>query len=252
MRRSSLPFNIQIIGICLFLLVFAGGCKKKTPPPVPPPAPPVATPAPTATLTANPTSIERGQASTIEWSTQNATDVTIEPDLGAVPASGSRSVKPTQSTTYRLTAKGSGGSTSATARVTVTAPPPAPTPPDVTRRDPTVEEVWTQRIKIILFDYDSYEIRADQRAAATGNGEFLRANSSVRVVIEGHCDERGSAQYNLGLGQKRADAIKEFLVGMGISADRIRTISYGKEKPACLEQNEACWQTNRRGVFVRE
>ena len=130
MRRSSLPFNIQIIGLCLFLLVFAGaGCKKKTPPPAPPPVPPAATPAPTATLTANPTSIERGQASTIEWSTQNATDVTIEPDLGAVPASGSRSVRPAQSTTYRLTAKGSGGSTSATARVTVTAPPPAPTPP---------------------------------------------------------------------------------------------------------------------------
>jgi peptidoglycan-associated lipoprotein len=245
--------HLQIIGLCLFLIVAAGaGCKKKTPPPAPPPPPPPAAPAPTATLTVNPTSIERGQSATLEWTTQNATEVTIEPDLGTVPASGSRSVRPTQSTTYRLTAKGEGGSGGATARVTVTAPPPAPTPAVERPRDPTVEEIWPQRIKIIYFDYDKYDIRDDQRAALQSNGDFLRSYSQIRIVVEGHCDERGSAQYNLGLGQRRADSIKEFLVGMGISADRIRTISYGKEKPACLESNEDCWQQNRRGIFVRE
>ena len=250
MRRSSL----QIIGLSLFLLLLVGaGCKKKTPPPAPPPPPPPAAAAPTATLAANPTSIERGQASTIEWSTKDATEITIEPDLGTVQASGSRSVRPTQSTTYRLTAKGAGGSVSATARVTVTAPPPGPTEPARPGPvDETLETAWQRRIQIILFDYDQFDIRDDQRAAMQGNGEFLLKFANVRVVIEGHCDERGSAQYNLGLGQKRADAIKDFLIAMGVGASRIRTISYGKEKPACMDANEACWQQNRRGVFVRE
>jgi peptidoglycan-associated lipoprotein len=118
--------------------------------------------------------------------------------------------------------------------------------------DETVETAWQRRIKTILFDYDKYDIRDDQRTAMQGNSDFLLAFPNVRVVIEGHCDERGSAQYNLGLGQKRADAIKDFLIASGVPASRIRTISYGKEKPACMESNEACWQQNRRGVFVRE
>ena len=250
MRRSYL----QIIGLSLFLIVALGaGCKKKPPvaPPPPPPPPPAAA---TATLAANPTSIERGQSSTLEWSTQNATEITIDPDLGTVPAAGSRSVRPSQSTTYRLTAKGPGGTANATARITVTQPPPPPPPPPAPApvREPSVEELWTQRIKTIYFDYDKYDIRDDQKASLQGNGEFLRSNPQVRIVVEGHCDERGSAQYNLGLGQRRADSIKEFLVSMGLSADRLRTISYGKEKPACTDSNEACWQQNRRGVFVRE
>jgi peptidoglycan-associated lipoprotein len=244
--------HLRIVGLSLFLVVIIGaGCKKKPPPPPPPPPPPAAA-APTATLAANPTSIERGGSSTLTWSSQDATEVSIDPDLGTVSASGNRQVRPTQSTTYRLTAKGPGGSTSATARITVTTPPPPPTPTPPRPRDLTVEELWSQRIKTIYFDYDKYDVRDDQRAALQGNGDFLRSHSDVRIVVEGHCDERGSAQYNLGLGQKRADSIKEFLVNMGISADRVRTISYGKEKPTCTDANETCWQANRRGVFVKE
>ena len=139
--------RFRIIGLCLFLAVVLGaGCRKK-PAPVSPPPPPSPAAAPTATLTANPTSIERGQSSTLEWSTKDSTDVSIEPDLGSVAVSGSRSVRPTQSTTYRLTAKGSGGSVSASARITVTAPPPIQGV-TTTRRDLTVEDLFGQRVKI--------------------------------------------------------------------------------------------------------
>ena len=112
-----------------------------------------------------------------------------------------------------------------------------------------MEELFGQRVKTIYFDYDKYDVRDDQRAALQGNGEFLRAHAEVRITIEGHCDERGSAEYNLGLGDKRANSLKEFLGAMGIAADRIHTISYGKERPVCTESNDDCWQKNRRGQF---
>ena len=91
---------------------------------------------------------------------------------------------------------------------------------------------------------------ADARDALTKDAEFLRSYPQVRVSIEGHCDERGSTEYNLGLGQRRAEAAKNFLISLGISGDRMETISWGKERPFCTEHNEACWQQNRRGHFV--
>jgi peptidoglycan-associated lipoprotein len=245
----------RLFGTCLLALmafVFAAGCKKKpAPPPPPPPAPtPQAAPAkPTATLSVNPTSIERGQSATLEWSTSNATSVTID-TLGAVAASGSQSVRPTQSTTYRLTATGAGGTETATARVTVTNPPPPPPPVVQQTRGPTEEELFAQEVKTIYFDYDKYEVRDDQKGALQGNANFLRAHPSLKVVIEGHCDERGSEEYNLGLGDRRANSLKEALGAMGIGGDRIRTLSYGKERPVCTDSNEDCWQKNRRGQFV--
>jgi len=103
------------------------------------------------------------------------------------------------------------------------------------------------------FDYDSSDIREDARSALTRDSDALKAilrdfpgNS---IVVEGHCDERGSAEYNLGLGDRRATAAKEFLMQLGIPADRLKTISYGKERPQCSDSNEACWQKNRRAHF---
>ena len=166
-------------------------------------------------------------------------------------ATGSRSVRPTESTTYRLTAKGAGGTENASARITVTAPPPPPPPPPTRPRDLSEEELWNRDFKLdVLFDYDKYNVRDDQRSTMEGNGQFLRAHPNVKVTIEGHCDERGSAKYNMGLGDKRATSLKDFLVAMGIAADRIHTISYGKERPVCTESNEDCWQRNRHGHFV--
>jgi peptidoglycan-associated lipoprotein len=231
--------------IILGAILFWGACAKKVAPPPPPPPPPP--PAPTASLSANPNTLEKGQSTTLSWQTTNATDVSID-GIGAVEANGSKQMTPADSTTYHLVAKGEGGTQEATARVTVTSPPPPPPPP------PSVseEELFAQNVKDIFFDYDKYDIRADQQAAMQADAQFLQQHPSIHVTIEGHCDERGSTEYNLALGTNRADSVKNALIQAGVSASRIKTISYGKEKPFCTEHDEACWQQNRRGHFVYE
>ena len=225
-------------------ILFLGACHHAKP--VPPPPPPPAPAEPTASLTASPDTINKGQSSTLTWQTSNATDISIE-GIGAVQASGSQQVSPTDSTTYTLTAKGSGGTQTATARVTVNTPPPPPPPPTSNATD---EELFGQNIKDVYFDYDKSDVRGDQQASIQADVAFLQQHSNISFTIEGHCDERGSTEYNLALGDSRASSVKNALVGAGISADRIKTVSFGKEKPFCTESNEACWQQNRRGHFV--
>lgn len=229
----------------LSAILLVAGCKKKVAPPPPPPPP--AAPAPTASLSANPNSVEKGQATTLTWQTTNATDVSID-GIGPVETSGSRSVTPADSTTYRLTAKGAGGTQDATARVTVNAPPPPPPPPPSL----TEQQLFAQNVKDIYFDYDKGDIRPDQQAALQADAQFLQQHPNIHITIEGHCDERGSTEYNLALGTNRADAVKNALIQGGVGGDRIKTISYGKEKPFCTESNESCWQQNRVGHFVYE
>jgi peptidoglycan-associated lipoprotein len=228
----------------VLLIAGAGGCKKK--PAAPPPPPPPPPPQPTASLSANPSTIQRGQSTTLTWQTSNATDVNID-TLGAVDPSGSKQVSPTESTTYHLVAKGAGGQQEATARVTVTQPPPPPV-----QAQASDEELFNQNIKDAYFDYDKYDVRADAQQALAADAQFLNAHPNIRFTIEGHCDERGSTEYNLGLGDNRANAAKQFLVQQGVAADRIRTISYGKEKPFCTEHNEQCWQQNRRAHLAMQ
>lgn len=105
-------------------------------------------------------------------------------------------------------------------------------------------------LKEIYFDFDRYEIRADAREALKANASWLKANPAVSVEVEGHADERGTNEYNLALGAKRAQAAKDYLLTLGISAARLKTISYGEEVPVCKEHNEECWQKNRRDRFV--
>jgi peptidoglycan-associated lipoprotein len=212
------------------------------PPPPPPPPPPAA---PTASLTANPNTVEKGQPTTLTWETTNATDVSID-GVGAVQATGSQSVTPADSTTYHLVAKGPGGTQESTARVTVTAPPPPPPP----QPSATEEELFSQNVKDIYFDYDKGDIRPDQQSALQGDIAFLKQHPNIRFTVEGHCDERGSTEYNLALGDTRASAVRNALVQGGIAADQVKTISYGKEKPVCTESTESCWQQNRRGHLV--
>lgn len=237
------------IVLCLLILMLAGGCKKKAPiaPPPPPPPPPAPT-APTVTLSANPTTIERGQSSTLTWTSTNATNVSIDQGIGDVSTSGARSVSPSSSTTYQITAKGEGGTAQATARITVTEPPPPPPPPPV--REEPLEEQFARRVRDVYFDYDRSDIRDDQRSTLADASEFLKAHPTVKFTVEGHCDERGSEEYNLGLGDRRANAVKNYLTSLGIGGDRMNPISYGKERPQCREANEECYQKNRRGHFV--
>jgi peptidoglycan-associated lipoprotein len=228
--------------------VFTFGCKK--PPKAPPPAPPAPAPAaarPTVTLQASPTTVNKGESSTLSWNSTDATELSIAPEVGAVTAQGSTKVTPSDSTTYTITATGPGGSTSATAAVTVNAPPPPVEQP----KGPTIDELFLKEVRDAYFDYDKADLRPDARAALTKTADFLKSYAQIKVTIEGHCDERGSTEYNLGLGDRRATAVKQFLVSLGISADRLSTVSYGKEKPFCMESNESCWQQNRRGHFVK-
>lgn len=238
-RRYAVLFSLFTFA------AFVSGCKHQVPAKAPAaaPAPPAQ---PTVTLNASPTSVDPGGTVTLSWSSTNATDLDIEPGIGKVAPQGSTPANPTTSTTYTITATGSGGSATATAHVDVNAPAAAPaaTPP------PNVSELFEQNVKDVFFDLDKAELRGDARDVLTKDAEFLRSYPDVHISIEGHCDERGSTEYNLALGQSRSQAAKNFLISLGISADRMETVSYGKERPFCTEHNEECWQQNRRDHFV--
>jgi peptidoglycan-associated lipoprotein len=199
-------------------------------------------------LTANPNTISAGQASTLTWSTDFSSDVTID-GIGKVDPSGSTKVTPTESTTYRLVAKNDTGTKEATARITVT-PAAAPPPTSSSTGDESNSRLFSQNMKDIFFPYDSYDLTPQDEAVIRGDASFLQQHPNMNFIIEGHCDERGSTEYNLALGENRAQAAKQALVQAGIAATRIRTISYGKEKPFCTESTEACWQQNRRAHFA--
>ena len=213
------------------------GCSKKAAQATPPSPPPPATP--TATLAANPAVLQQGQTTTLTWQTDNANDISIE-GLGTVPSSGSKTVTPSASTTYTLTAKGPGGSQDASTRVTVNTPVAQAQQPS-----PNDEDLFAKNVKDVWFDYDKADIRPDQGTTAQGDAAFLLQHPSIKVVVEGHCDDRGSEEYNLALGTSRAESLKRSLLSQGVSANRVKTISYGKEKPFCTEDNDQCWQQNR-------
>lgn len=143
------------------------------------------------------------------------------------------------------------------------APTPAPTPVPVKQEEfkpAPVEKVddlgdlenlnKAGYLKDTFFDFDKFNIRADQRDALAADAEWLKKYQKVQFRVEGHCDERGTAQYNMALGEKRASAVKDYLTSLGIDAGRIETVSYGKERPFVKGQNEEAWAQNRRGHFV--
>ena len=246
--------NLALITISLVLL--AAGCKKKEvePPPPPPPPPPPEKPAParpTITLSAEPSSIERGKSATLKWTSSNADSASLNQGIGGVPTSGQREVFPTQTTEYRIEVNGEGGTASATATVTVRTPPPPPPPPPPSD---TLSDLVGKRVRDAYFDYDDSSIRADAEDALRSNASALKdifgQFPNGRVMIEGHCDERGTNEYNLALGDRRSTAARDFLVNMGVPASKLSTVSYGEERPQCTEENESCWQRNRRAHFA--
>lgn len=239
--KLNLKWFFLILAVSAILML--GACKKKVAPTPPPPPPPP--PSPTASIAVSPNTIQAGQSASLTWQTTNATDVSID-GIGAVQPNGSQSVSPTESTTYHLVAKGSGGTQEATARLTVTQAPPPPPP----TANVTDEDLFSQNVKDVYFDYDKSDVRGDQQASVQADAQFFNQHPNMNFTIEGHCDERGSTEYNLALGDQRASSVKSALTAAGISANRIKTISYGKEKPFCTESNEACWQQNRRGHLV--
>jgi peptidoglycan-associated lipoprotein len=142
------------------------------------------------------------------------------------------------------------------------APPPAPPPPPKAEVAPVVDEYARLKamsaeeieksglLKEVFFDFDKAEIREQDRAALSQNADALKRFDFLRITVEGHCDERGTVEYNLALGERRAMAAHDYLVSLGVPADRLKTVSYGKEVPACAQSSEDCWQRNRRAHFT--
>jgi peptidoglycan-associated lipoprotein len=234
------------VGFTAAALMLASGCGKKPVRVNAPAAPALTGNSPTATLTASPTAVAPGQQVTLNWRTTDATDVSID-GIGPVETAGIKSVTPTQSTDYHLVARGPGGSTDATARVTVTN---GSAMTESNTGDSSVDDaMFHTNVQDVFFDYDAYDVRPDEQPIISKDVQFLTAHPALKIVVGGYCDDRGSTEYNLALGENRANAVKQALVAAGIGGDRIRTVSYGKEKQFCTEENEQCWQQNRRAGF---
>lgn len=132
--------------------------------------------------------------------------------------------------------------------------PPAP-PRELTEEEifenKTLEELNAEKpLQMVYFDFDKFFIRDDAKPVLESNAAFLKKWRSVKVLIEGHCDERGTEEYNLALGEKRAKSAYDYLISLGISADRMKIISYGKSQPIDMGHDEMAWQNNRRGQFT--
>jgi len=139
-------------------------------------------------------------------------------------------------------------------------PPPAPAPPPPPPRQLTEDEIFAQKsldqlnaekpLGDVFFDLDESTIRDDAKASLSRNADWMKRWTSTAITIEGHCDSRGSSEYNLALGTRRANAVKDYLASLGVSASRVTVISKGKEQPFCSTEDESCWSQNRRGHFI--
>lgn len=250
-------FTALMVIAVFSVLVVLSGCKKTPPPPRPtPPAPttpstptPTGGPAPTIELQANPSTVERGGQTTLTWKTQNATSVLIDGGVGNVSDNGSLVITPRESSTFTATAKGPGGEAQASTRVTVVSPKemPSVTSSDI---DNLLKAIEDGRIKDVFFAYDKSDLSPESRATLEQNARWLRQYPGGNVIIEGHCDERGTEEYNLALGDRRSQATREYLVQLGVTPEQIETISLGEERPFVPGQDEAAYAQNRRAHFT--
>jgi peptidoglycan-associated lipoprotein len=216
-------------------------------------------PRPNIRISTDQEAIQQGQSTTLRWTSNNAETVTIN-DLGTVPPSGSRVVSPSQSTTYTATATGRGGTDSASTRVSVTADTSGTG--DVTSERPrttvntALATVFGQRVQSIFFDYNVADLRPEAKDSLRRGAEWLTQapNRSIVFRIEGNCDPRGTEEYNIGLGERRAQAAREFLVSLGVEASRMQTVSYGEEQASGTAEGSPAtrpsWAYDRRDAFV--
>jgi peptidoglycan-associated lipoprotein len=250
--RQSLParkLKTFLFSVSIALLA-ATGCHKKANTLPPPSALPPDTgmAAPTASITADPMAIDQGQSVVLNWRTSGASTVSID-GIGNVATNGTQTVTPDSSTNFHLVAKGDSGTTEANVRVTVRVPT-VPQTGNINESDVNgADSAFHAAVKDLYFDYDSYDIRQADEGAVTAAASYLNAHPNIKVLIAGYCDDRGSAEYNITLGENRANAAKQALVAAGVNASRVRVVSYGKERQFCTEENEACWQQNRRAQF---
>ena len=239
---GTLPFN---------------GCKKKRRATVPTPpgsstTAPDTTPAPailpTISIAASPSSIERGQQSTLNWNSEHATSVVIDAGVGNVAPKGSLVVSPRESATFTASAIGPGGESRASTRITVV---------DRTRGIIAATDIEALQkaideglVRPVFFAYDKAQLNPEAKRILGENASWFRRYPNVRIVVEGHCDEHGTEEYNLALGDGRARATQEYLAGLGVNTTQLETISFGEETPFSTCHDESCWRLNRRAHFV--
>jgi peptidoglycan-associated lipoprotein len=202
---------------------------------------------PTATITADPQAIDLGQSVVLNWRTTDATTASID-GIGNVAVNGTQTVSPSNSTNFHLVATGPGGTTDASVRVTVRVPE-TPNAPEAGAGDMGSDAAFHAAVQDVFFDYDSYDLRPDAQTSVSQAANYLNQHPAIKILIAGYCDDRGSAEYNITLGENRADSAQKALIAAGIAPNRIRTVSYGKEKQFCTEETESCWQQNRRDQF---
>lgn len=263
-QRRGLPYLCVLLTLC----VLAAGCGKRPrplPPVSAPSTPPPARPgadreatlfAPELDVLIEPAVIGPGESALLSWTARNAETVVIEPAIGPVDLSGRIKVFPDDSATWTVTADGPGGNTVRQVRVEVRSPgAPLPDTPAVGEEDLSrlsFEEQFQAFMKPVFFRFDSAELDEQARLTLDSNARWLLRpeNLSLRVVIEGHADSRGSEEYNLALGDLRAVAAKEYLVGRGVSPDRLIPLSLGEERPVDPRQTDEAYAQNRRAQFV--
>ncbi len=255
MKRNS----CNLFFCFLFLgLILVPACRTNPPPPRPDP-PPTRTetpdpdlppaPAPTVSLAATPSTIERGEHTSLKWSSKDGTSLVIDNGIGNVRAAGEIVISPGESTTYMATVRGRGGEDRASTRVTVLDPP---------TRDPGVlsseqelgGKIQDGTIKLVYFAYDKAQLSATAKETLQHNAIHFRQHSTVKFVVEGHCDERGSEEYNLALGDRRGIAVRDYLIQLGIERGRMQAVSYGEEQPLDTRKNEKAFTRNRRAQFT--
>lgn len=251
--RTRGETNTWLYALAGFALILFSSCHKQvtqTPPPA------AAAPTPTEKPTVNyfdvePAVVTKGQHSSLRWSIDNATSVEIAPDIGPVKANDQRVISPAQTTKYTLKANNVAGA--AQASVTVTVNKPATTPPESGEGKSDVIVV-NHRLIDVHFDYNKGDLNDQERSTLEDDARILKnffeSNSGARVTIEGHCDDRGSDEYNFALGDRRASTVKDALVKLGLTAEKLETVSYGKERPLCFSPTEECYARNRRAHFV--
>ena len=202
-------------------------------------------------MTAEPTAVDLGQSVVLSWHSTDATSAAID-GIGVVALNGTQTVTPSSSTNFHLVVKGDGGTAEANVRVTVRVPTTPTTPTAANNAgegEGGADKIFHQNVPDIFFDYDSYALRPEGQSSAQKAASYLSAHPEIKIVIGGYCDERGSAEYNLALGENRANSAKTALVNDGVAASRIRVVSFGKEKQFCNEATESCYQQNRRAQF---
>ena len=256
--KRGLVIGLNLV-LCLGLVLVSSSCKKKTQstarPPAPPAPyvadrPPTSKSAPTIELKASPSTIERGNQTTLSWTSTNANSILIDGGIGNVAETGSLVLSPRESITYTAIAKGTDSDTRASTRVTV-----------VDRRDGSVvssdleglqRAIEEGKVRPVFFQYDLAELSPESKRILTENARWISQFPTAVAIIEGHCDERGSEEYNLALGDRRAQAARDYLLSLGVAAGQLEALSFGEERPFSACHEESCWKRNRRAHFVVE